>query len=109
MPDDIRAALPELPLLMAEATRRANAYERGAVDLMEALVLQDQVGRVFPAVLVDVDARPREGGGQRGTVMLADPAVQGHVYGDALPLGEEVRVRVTEANPTTRTIRFELA
>lgn len=109
VPEHVRAALPALPEAMAEATRRANAYERGAVDVMEALVLQHLVGREFDAVVVDVDDRPRKGGGQRGTVMLEMPAVEAFVYGEDLPIGEEVRVRLLEANPASRTVRFELA
>jgi len=41
--------------------------------------------------------------------MLAEPAVQGRVVGPVLPLGEEVRVRLTAADALTRTISFELA
>ncbi|MGM0386460.1 MAG: RNB domain-containing ribonuclease, partial [Actinomycetota bacterium] len=109
VPGHIRSALPDLPEVMAETTRRANAYERGAVDVMEALVLAPHLGREFDAVVVDVDDRPRKGGGQRGTVMLERPAVEAFVHGEDLPLGEEVRVRLLEANPASRTVRFELA
>lgn len=108
VPEHIRAALPLLPEIMANATRRANVYERGAVDVMEALVLAPHVGREFAAVVVDVDDRPRKGGGERGTVMLEEPAVEAWVHGTDLPLGEEVRVRLVEAAPATRTVRFEL-
>lgn len=109
VPEHVRAALPSLPETMATATRRANAYERGAVDVMEALVLAPYVGREFAAVVVDVDDRPRRNGGQRGTVMVEDPAVEAWVYGEDLPIGEEVRVRLVEATPATRIVRFELA
>lgn len=108
VPPDIRAALPQLPALMSEGGRRAGAYERGSVDIMEALVLERFVGRLFTGVVVDVDTRAR-GERERGTVMVAQPAVQATVVGDALPLGEEVQVRLIVADPATRTIRFELA
>lgn len=107
VPDDVRAALPTLPALMADGGRRAGAYERGAVDIMEALVLERHVGREFAGVVVDVN--PGAGERERGTVMIAEPAVQAVVVGDALPLGEEVTVRLVVADPGTRTIRFELA
>jgi len=107
VPDDVRAALPALPALMADGARRASAYERGAVDLMEALVLERHVGRTFTGVIVDVN--PRSGGERdRGTVVIASPAVQAPVVGEGLPLGEEVAVRLMVADPATRTIRFEL-
>jgi len=109
IPADVLTALPHLPGLMAEANRRAGVYERGAVDLMEALVLAPHTGEVFAGVVVDVDDRPGKDGLQRGTVMLAEPAVQGRVVGPVLPLGEEVQVRLTAADALTRTISFELA
>ena len=44
-----------LPDVMADATRRSAAYDRAALDLVEALVLRTAVGRRFPAVVIDVD------------------------------------------------------
>ena len=48
-----RAALPELPELMASATRRASALERAVVDAAEAVVLAPRVGERFAAVVVE--------------------------------------------------------
>nr|WP_231979945.1 hypothetical protein [Tessaracoccus coleopterorum] len=56
---------------MAESSRSANAYERGVVDLAEALVLSTRVGEVFDGVITDVN--PKNGA---GTVQIADPAVE---------------------------------
>jgi hypothetical protein len=42
--------------------------------------------------------------------MLRDPAILARVEaGSALPLGERVKVRLVEADPASRRIRFELA
>jgi membrane protein implicated in regulation of membrane protease activity len=69
---------------------------------MEAAVLQDSVGQVFEAAVVDVSDK----GG--GTVQLRDPAVRAPCDGQ-LPLGEVVRVRLAEADVDRRSVRFTLA
>lgn len=102
VPSWVRAALPVLPAEMAESDRLAGALERECVALMEAVVLRDSVGQVFDAVVVDV----RDGGG--GTVQLAEPAVRATFDGE-LPLGEPVRVRLTEADVAQRSVRFRAA
>ena len=102
VPDWARQALPTLPAEMADADRRAHELERECVALMEAAVLHGREGEEFAAVAVDVDQR----GG--GTVQLADPAVRAACDG-ALPLGEQVRVRLVEADIRSRSVRFALA
>jgi exoribonuclease R len=102
VPDWVRSALPELPGRMAECDRRAGELERACVALMEAAVLQDSVGQVFEAAVVDVSDK----GG--GTVQLRDPAVRAPCDGQ-LPLGEVVRVRLAEADVDRRSVRFALA
>ena len=44
----------------------------------------------------------------KGVVALDDPPVRARCDGD-LPLGERVTVRLTTADPATRTVRFTLA
>lgn len=102
VPDWVRAALPGLPARMAESDRRAAELERESVSLMEAVVLRPSVGEVFEAAVVDV----HEKGG--GTVQLRDPAVRAECDG-RLPLGEHVQVRLVEADPVKRSVRFALA
>jgi hypothetical protein len=42
--------------------------------------------------------------------MVQRPAVEaGVTAADALPLGADVSLRLAEADPATRTVRFELA
>ncbi|MEV4110869.1 RNB domain-containing ribonuclease [Nonomuraea sp. NPDC049695] len=103
VPSDIRAALPSLPGIMTTTGRRAGAVERACVDLVEAFLLRERIGQAFEAVVIDVD--DRRGGGQ---VQLADPAVIARCEGP-LPLGEQVTVRLTQADPATREVRFTLA
>ena len=99
VPDDVRAALPELPSVMAAATARASTLERGVVDLAEAVVLAPCVGAVFAAVVVAA-------GATSGTVQLTDPAVRAPCEGEQLPLGEPVQARLVEADVVRRTVRF---
>ncbi|GAA0603053.1 RNB domain-containing ribonuclease [Streptomyces crystallinus] len=106
VPEWVLAALDALPKEMAEGTRRANTVERECVDLVEAALLKDRVGDVFDAMVVDIkDDEPAT-----GTVHLTDPAVVAPVRGSApLPLGEPLRVRLTQADPGTAKVEFSPA
>ena len=95
----IRAALPELPALMAASDRRTHEVERAVVDATEAWLLRSRVGQVFSAVVVDAD----DG---RGTVVLDDLAVRGRCTGTGLNPGTRVDVRLVEADVAKRTIGF---
>ncbi|MET7331919.1 RNB domain-containing ribonuclease [Nonomuraea sp. NPDC005650] len=103
VPSDIRAGLAALPAIMGSTGRRAGAVERACVDLVEAFLLRERIGQAFQAMVIDVDER--RGGGQ---VQLVDPAVIARCDG-ALPLGEQVTVRLAQADPATREVRFTLA
>ncbi|MEV6166098.1 RNB domain-containing ribonuclease [Streptomyces sp. NPDC052052] len=103
-PEWVLAALPGLPKEMADGTRRANTVERECVDVVEAALLMDRVGEVFDAYVVDVkDQEPTT-----GTVHIETPAVIARIEGGTarLPLGERLRVRLTQADPGTAKILF---
>ena len=100
VPGWVRSALPALPKEMAEADRRAHELERQCVALMEAAVLHGREGEEFSAVVVEAN-------GSGGTVQLADPAVRASCEGD-VPVGEQVRVRLVEADVEKRAVRFAL-
>jgi exoribonuclease R len=102
VPDWARTALPRLPEEMAAADHRAHELDRAVIDLAEAMVLQHRVGETFRAVVVEANHRG-------GTVQLADPAVRGKLDAEDPPLGRDVQVRLTAADPLSRTVRFELA
>jgi exoribonuclease R len=108
VPAWVTDALPDLPGLMRESARRAGTYERGLLDLVEAVLLQHRVGETFEAMVVSRGAkRPHE-----GQIMVKDPAVEAPVEtadGGPLPLGTEVQVRLDVADPVTREVRFTLA
>ncbi|WP_138731502.1 RNB domain-containing ribonuclease [Modestobacter excelsi] len=98
---ELRAALPELPGLMAASDRRTHEVERCVIDLVEATMLADRVGEVFDAVVLDAEE-------ERSTVVLTDLAVQARCEGRSTP-GERARVRLITADPATRTVRFTAA
>lgn len=102
VPDWVRVALPALPDEMAAADRRAHQIDRAIVDLTEAVVLAPRVGEMFSAVVV-------ESGPKGGAVQLTDPAVRARCEGADLPLGEQIQVRLEQADPTTRTVTFRRA
>jgi exoribonuclease R len=107
-PEWVLAVLGELPKRMAEGTRRAGTVERECVDIVEAALLKDRVGELFDGTVVDVREREREPA--VGTVQLVSPAVVGRiearVEGAELPLGERLRVRLTQADPGTAKVLF---
>ncbi|WP_336032544.1 RNB domain-containing ribonuclease [Geodermatophilus sp. FMUSA9-8] len=98
----VRAALPELPALMTASDRRTRAVERAVVDATEAWLLAGREGEEFDAVVVDADD-------DRGTVVLADPAIRARCAGAGLTAGARVRVRLAEADVARRTVRFTVA
>lgn len=100
VPEWARAALPALPAEMADGIRRGNSLERANVDLVEAAVLAPYVGATFSGVVVDEN--PRGG----GTVQVSVPAVLARCDGDGLQLGTTIDVRLVEADPARRAVRF---
>ncbi|MGP4011464.1 RNB domain-containing ribonuclease [Streptomyces sp. 4N124] len=104
VPDWVLAALDTLPKEMADGTRRAGQVERACVDIVEAALLKDRVGEVFDGCVVDVEERRPT----VGKVQLDSPAVVAPIESDAepLPLGERLRVRLTQADPVAARVRF---
>ncbi|MDX2551255.1 RNB domain-containing ribonuclease [Streptomyces stelliscabiei] len=104
-PDWVLPAFDTLPAEMTEGTRRAGRVERECVDIVEAALLRDRVGEVFEGCVVDVE----EDQPAVGVVQLENPAVIGRVTatpGGRLPLGERLRVRLTQAEPGAAKVRF---
>jgi exoribonuclease R len=105
VPDWVHAALPGLAKTMQESSQRANRYERMVLDLVEAGLLQHRVGESFAAVVVDVNEKDRT----RGIVTVADPAVEAPVVSASdVPLGVDVRARLTTADVEHRKVEFTL-
>ena len=96
----LRDVLPRLPDEMAAGARSAGAVERACVDLVEALVLAPHVGERFPAMAID------RMGGDAVEVQIAEPAVRARCEGDGLEPGQTLTVRLVEADPARRHVRF---
>jgi exoribonuclease R len=96
-PDWVRAGLEALPAAMSAGTRRANAVERGVVDLIEAVLLEGREGERFQAVVID-----------ERRVQLREPAVRGRLAGPSPEPGREVSARLDCADPATRTVTFSV-
>lgn len=108
IPAWIRESLAGVPALMAEAGRRASAAERGAIGAVSAKLLSGHEGEAFTGVIVERRESAREG--EKGRVVLAEPAVQGSVTAAdraaLLPLGEQTRVVLALSDVSARKVRF---
>lgn len=106
VPDWVTSAFTTLPETMRASSRTSGAYERGVVDLVEAGVLSKRVGETFTAVVVEIDDEDK----QKGSITVEEPAIEARVTGTtALPLGEEVEVRLETADVVARKVGFTLA
>ncbi|WP_424467993.1 RNB domain-containing ribonuclease [Pseudoclavibacter helvolus] len=104
-------ALDALPGEMADGARRANAYERETVDVLEAVLLQPLIGEELDGIVVESSPTGNaEENLAKATVLLRDPAVRARVVGDAasLELGASVRVLVNAADPEQRTVTLRV-
>jgi exoribonuclease R len=102
VPDWVRAALPELPGLMAASDALANKVDKACLDQVEAWVLGNRIGQEFDAIVLRAEAASAE-------VFLTDPPVISKCVGGNLPEGETVRVRLTQADADARKVVFERA
>ncbi|WP_199441582.1 RNB domain-containing ribonuclease [Umezawaea beigongshangensis] len=100
VPDWLRAALPELPSLMGTSDSLASKVDRACLDQVEAWVLADRVGQEFDAVVLRADASAAD-------VFVVEPPVMGRCAGEDLPEGEQIRARLTSADPEARKVSFE--
>ncbi|MFZ2165108.1 MAG: RNB domain-containing ribonuclease [Propionibacteriaceae bacterium] len=103
VPEWVLAALSTLPAEMDAADHRAKKYDRGIVDLVEALVLKDRVGQSFPATVIELD--PQRGG---GIIQLGQPAIEARVADHHLVLGASVQVVLQHADVLTGAVQFDV-
>jgi exoribonuclease R len=102
LPGWLAEALPQLPSLMGASDSLASKVERASLDQVEAWVLAGRVGQEFDAVVL-------RSGEQEAEVFVADPPVLAKCAGRRLPEGERIRVRLDEADPAERRVRFTAA
>lgn len=105
VPQWVLDALPELPKTMQRSGQRARTYERAILDLVEAGVLASRVGEEFEAVVLSVDRDDPK----RGVCVVDEPGIEGPVFSERdLPVGTDVRVRLTVADVEARKVEFRL-
>jgi exoribonuclease R len=103
VPDWVRVALADLPSEMGDSDRRAKKYDRGIVDLVEALVLAPRLGHEFTGTVLEIDAE--EG---VGTLQLTEPAVEARIRGDDLILGQQVSATLVAADLLSGKVAFRV-
>ena len=99
VPSWVRESLVEIPSLMRASNQLASRIGSAAHDRVEAALLRDRVGEIFPAVVVEVR-------GDRARVQLADPAVTAQCPADGLEAGTRVDVRVVAADVPSGSIEL---
>lgn len=100
VPEVVNEAFRRLPQVMARADQLDGQIGRAVIDLAEAVMLREQVGRIFPAVVTDVDER-----GAR--IQLCEQPVVARVAAPGAEPGDALSVRLTGADPANRAIGFE--
>ena len=88
---------------MEESSRRSRKYERGIVDLVEAMVLAPRIGQDFRGVLIDVEPSRDE-----GKLQLSAPAVEARVRGRRLQLGAEATASLVAADLIKGVVEFRI-
>jgi len=96
-------ALEELPSLMGKARQREGALERAMLDMAEALVLQDCVGKTFDGSVVDIQDHRN-----KARVQIAEPAIVDTIPARGLQLGQRVRLRVDNVDVAERRVDFDV-
>ncbi|PKW15098.1 RNB domain-containing ribonuclease [Saccharopolyspora spinosa] len=103
VPEWVRVALAELPSAMGSSDRMAGQVERACIAQAQAWSLASRVGEEFAATVLRVP------NGSAGEVFVADPPVIARCTGTGLGEGQQVRVRLVEADPARRDVAFEVA
>lgn len=100
VPDEIESAFVELPEAMRRGDSLAGRVDRAAIDLAEAILLQDRVGEVFEAVVTDEDDR-----GVR--IQICDPAVVARTPAHRVDPGDEIQVKLVAVDVAERRVDFD--
>ncbi|NMO01194.1 RNB domain-containing ribonuclease [Gordonia sp. TBRC 11910] len=101
IPEWVRSALPTLPKLLRSADALGSKADRLSIDLAESVVLADEVGNEYDAVVTHAPKEQRP-----AQIFLADHAVIAPCTGDLVP-AQQLRVRLVLADPSSRKVEFE--
>ncbi|WP_066162645.1 RNB domain-containing ribonuclease [Gordonia hydrophobica] len=100
VPDWVTEALPTLPKIMRSSDSAASTAERDSVSLTEAVVLSDQIGARFDAVVLKGPNGKRD-----AEVFIAEPAIVAPCE-DAPAPGTRCVVEVVTADPGVPEVAF---
>lgn len=99
VPDVVTDAFAKLPHVMAKADSLAGQIDRSVIDLAEAVMLRGQEGKIFPAIVTDVDER-----GAR--MQLSDLPIAARVSAQGVAPGDAIRVQLSTVDPEQRSVTF---
>ena len=98
VPSTLLQRLDDLPAIMERYESKASSVDRAVIDLLEAVALQDRVGEILDAEVVDA---------ANGIVQTHDSAIRARATKlPKLENGTLVQVRIEVADPPTRTVRL---
>ena len=100
VPAAVAEAFERLPAVMARADAIGSRIERAAIDLAEAVLLDGREGEAFEAVATEADDRSVR-------IQLCGLPVAARLSAAGVKAGERLRVRLVEADPEQRAVRFE--
>jgi exoribonuclease R len=92
-------AFQKLGPVMAKAGARSSQVERAVIDLAEAAMLEGRVGEDFTAVVTDITE-------QGARIQLCDLPVVARTTAHRVVPGDEITVRLDQADPARREVRF---
>lgn len=101
IPDAVTTAFQALPEVMARADSTAGRIDRAVIDLAEAVMLDGQEGQSFAAVVTDLDDKSAR-------IQLCDLPIVARVSAAGLSPGNRITIRLDEANPKKRSLKFAL-
>ncbi|ALG85211.1 RNB domain-containing ribonuclease [Gordonia phthalatica] len=100
VPDWVTEVLPTLPKIMRSSDAAASTAERDSVSLTEAVVLSDQIGERFDAVVLK-----GPNGKRAAEVFIAEPAIVASCENAPEP-GSPCTAEVVTADPTVPEVMF---
>ena len=99
VPGEVTAAFDALPPVMARAGARQGQLDRAVLDLAEAIMLDGDVGKTFPAVVIE--AAPRS-----VRIQLRDLPVVARLAAHDVQAGDRIDVRLNSVDRALRKIEF---
>jgi exoribonuclease R len=101
VPDPITAAFETLPPVMARSGARQGQIDRAVLDLAETVMLEGEVGKTFPAMVVEADLR-------HARIQLRDLPVLTRIVARGLTPGDSIDARLIAVDRAQRKIDFDL-